>query len=146
MSNPNPSPATRLKPGDPRINRKGRPPTFDAWRALLQDIANEPAVQTKRDGEGKRLVLIKIPKLFDGKPVFEQDGITPVMIDHYATNAEMVARQIMSDPKRQVMFIEGAYGKVPQAVTVGNPDGSKFTWAQFIQQGKDDTDTGASDK
>jgi len=141
MSNPNPSPATRLKPGDPRINRKGRPPTFDAWRALLQEIANEPAV-TSKDGGGKRLVLIKIPKVVDGKPVFEQDGITPVMVDHYATNAEMVARQIMSDPKRQVMFIEGAYGKVPQAVTVGNPDGSKLD-APIIQiyipsNGRDD--------
>jgi hypothetical protein len=28
--------------GDPRINRKGRPKSFDALRALAQEIAHEP--------------------------------------------------------------------------------------------------------
>lgn len=33
--------ATQFKPGDPRINRKGRPRSFDKLRELFQDIAAE---------------------------------------------------------------------------------------------------------
>jgi hypothetical protein len=103
--------------GDPRINRKGRPKAFDAWRKLLIDLSNEPAIQRDRDNRIKKLVLIQIPAVKDGKPVVDDDG-NPVMIDHYATNAEMIARQWMSDPKHQQDFIEGAFGKVPQAVDI----------------------------
>jgi len=44
MDNSNTVPK-QLKPfvkGDPRINRKGRPKSFDAIRALAQEIAHEP--------------------------------------------------------------------------------------------------------
>jgi hypothetical protein len=36
-------------PGDPRINRKGRPPDFDALRALCKEMGHE----TIRDKNGK---------------------------------------------------------------------------------------------
>lgn len=110
--------------GDPRINRKGRPKAFDAWRKLLIDLSNEPAIQRDRDNRIKKLVLIQIPAVKDGKPVVDDDG-NPVMIDHYATNAEMIARQWMSDPKHQQDFIEGAFGKVPQAVELSGKDGNE---------------------
>lgn len=35
--------------GDPRINRKGRPKTGDAFRELVRSIGNEPA--KNKDGE-----------------------------------------------------------------------------------------------
>lgn len=103
--------------GDPRINRKGRPKSFDKWRDLLIDISNEPAVQRDKQNNVKRLVLIQIPAMVDGKPVFDETG-APVMINHYATNAEMIARQWLSDPKNQEKFIQGAFGKVPDAVDI----------------------------
>jgi hypothetical protein len=103
--------------GDPRINRKGRPKSFDAWRKLLVDLSNEPAVQRDKDNRTKKLVLIQIPASKDGVPILDESG-NPIMVDHYATNAEMVARQWMSDPKHQQDFIEGAFGKVPQDIDI----------------------------
>jgi len=103
--------------GDPRINRKGRPKAFDAWRKLLIELSNEPAVQRDRAGGIKKLVLIQIPQIKDGAPVVDDDG-NPVMVDHYATNAEMIARQWMSDPKHQQEFVEGAFGKVPTNIDI----------------------------
>lgn len=81
--------------GDPRINRKGRPKSFDALRKLAQALANEPA--TTKDG-------------------------APIVIDeHVATQAEMIMRAMMRDnPER---FVEIAYGKVPQPVDLKISDG-----------------------
>ena len=45
----------QLKPfvkGDPRINRKGRPKSFDALRSLAQEIAHEAAKKSKEQGGG----------------------------------------------------------------------------------------------
>jgi hypothetical protein len=106
-----------FEPGDARINRKGRPKSFDAWRTMLVALANEPAVQRDKENKVKKLVLIQIPLVHNGLPVFDEAG-NPVMVDHYATNVEMIARQWMSDPKHQQEFIEGAYGKVPQPIDI----------------------------
>lgn len=84
-------PRDNLRPfvkGDPRINRKGRPKSFDKWRELAIDILQEPA----KDADGKPIII---------------DG-------HIATNAEMIARSWMKDKKRQQSLIEAAFGKVPQ--------------------------------
>ena len=75
--------------GDPRINRKGKPRDFQAFRELGQQIANE--VLTDKDGK-------------------------PVVIDgHIVTVAEGILRKWSrsNDPKLQIAFIEVAYGKTP---------------------------------
>lgn len=76
--------------GDPRINRKGRPKSFDKLRELAQHLANEPAT-------------------VDGKPVILQDGSA-------ATQTQMILLKMMREnPER---FLEIAFGKVPQPVDV----------------------------
>ena len=49
--------------GDPRINRKGRPKSFDALRALAQEIAHEEAIS---DGQ---------PIIINGKIVTVTEAI-----------------------------------------------------------------------
>jgi len=76
--------------GDPRINRKGRPKSFDKFRELAIAIATEPAVDQKGN-----------PILWNGKPV---------------TNAELMLRMWLTDKKYQKDFAEAAYGKVKDVV------------------------------
>lgn len=93
----NRKPGTFAK-GDPRINRNGRPKSFDQLRALAQEIAHEVArAKDKRTGEEQEVII-------NGKR---------------ATVAEMILRQMATDPKRQQQFIEVAFGKVPQPVEMG---------------------------
>lgn len=73
--------------GDPRINRKGRPRSFQAFRELTQDVLHEEA----RDNNGQPIVV---------------NG-------HIATNAEMIVRSWLTDRKRQKDLVESAFGKVP---------------------------------
>lgn len=101
-----------FKKGDKRINRNGRPKSFDTWRKLNRETMNELAV-----GKDGNLIVISIPKLFNGKPVFDEEG-KPVMEEHYATNAEMIVRSTIRDPRRQKDAIEAAFGKVPDKVDV----------------------------
>ena len=77
-----------FKKNDPRINRKGRPKSFDALRGLALQIAHEVA---KNKGE---CVVI------EGKKV---------------TIAEMVLRQWAASKNHmlQKAFMEIAFGKVP---------------------------------
>jgi hypothetical protein len=88
--------------GDPRINRKGRPATFDALRELAKTIAHEPA----QTGNGAN----KQPVIIDG---------------HVATMAEVILRvwASSSDFRKQQAFMEISFGKVPQTVQVQGPDG-----------------------
>jgi hypothetical protein len=98
MANSNTVPK-QLKPftkGDPRINRKGRPKTFDALRELAQMIAHE------RSG-----VVIK-----DGHELTVAEAI----IRQWAQS---------KNPILQQKFIEIAYGKVPQQIDLGLMDAVK---------------------
>ena len=87
---------------DPRINRKGRPKSFDALRSLAQEIAHEAAKQSKEQGGG------------------------PVVIDgHVVTVTEAIMRQwaMSKDPRLQQKFIEVAYGQVPSVTRLEGTDG-----------------------
>lgn len=77
--------------GDPRINRKGRPKSFDALRELAQQIAHEPAE-------------------LEGQPI--------VIHGHVVTVAEAVLRKWIKsgNPQLQRAFMEIAFGKVPDAI------------------------------
>ena len=84
--------------GDPRINRKGRPKSFDALRTLAQDIAHEKA---------------------------KAGGNTVVIDGHSVTVAEAILRQMAQskNPAERARFLEIAFGKVSQAVEVSGKDG-----------------------
>lgn len=107
--------------GDVRINRKGRPKTFDEWRSLVQEILQEPAVETDNKGipkVGGKFTLIQIPEIGnDGQPVLDKDG-RPKMVDHYATNAELLARKWLVSSKRQQDLVDAGFGKVPNAIDI----------------------------
>lgn len=81
-----------FKPGDPRINRKGRPKSFDALRSLAQQIAHETV-------PGK-----------DGAPL--------VIEGHVVTVAEAILRGWASSKNQnmQKAFVELAFGKVPDSI------------------------------
>ncbi len=89
-----PNKVENLKPftkGDPRINRKGRPKSFDALRQLAQSLANAQA----KDSNGNPLVL--------------DDGSA-------ATQTQVILLKLMRENPEK--FLEIAFGKVPQAVDV----------------------------
>ncbi len=85
--------------GDPRINRKGRPKSFDQLRKLAQQIAHEEA----KDKAGHPLVI-------DGHVV----TVTEVILRQWATS---------KDPRLVQAFIQYAFGKVPDNVEVTGKDG-----------------------
>lgn len=88
---PNPIPNSKpFQKGDPRINRKGRPKSFDKLRDLAVSLANEAAKGIGPDGK------TQIPIEIDG---------------HGVSQIEMILRAMMKqNPER---FIEIAFGKVP---------------------------------
>lgn len=82
-----------FKKGDPRINRKGRPKSFDALRELALQIAHETA----------------------------KSGDKEVVINgHKVTVTEAIIRQwaMSKNPKLQQAFIEIAFGKVPDSLNI----------------------------
>ena len=88
--------------GDPRINRKGRPKTFDKLRELSQQIANEIAIYPLDDVHGNHA----------GDPV--------VINGHKVTLAEAILRKWSrsKDTRLQMRFVEVAYGKVPDQTEI----------------------------
>ena len=99
--------------GDPRINRNGRPKSFDALRALAQDIAHEKA---------------------------KAGGNTVVIDGHSVTVAEAILRQWAQskNPALQQKFIEVAFGKVPQAVEITGKDGGPIITKAYTVVSPDD--------
>ena len=97
----NRQPGTFVK-GDPRINRKGRPRTFDALRELAQQIAHE-AVKDKA-----------------GDPV--------VVEGHAATVTEIILRKwaASNDPRLQMAFVEVAYGKEAIKAEISGANGGSL--------------------
>lgn len=96
-----------FKKGDPRINRKGRPKSFDKLRALAQQIAHEIAQK-------------------DGKPL--------VIDGHIVTVAEAVLRKWIQsgNPQLQRAFMEIAFGKVPDAVDITSNGKDLFSGVEKI--------------
>ena len=88
--------------GDPRINRKGRPKSFDGLRSLAQEIAHEAAKQSKEQG---------------GQPVVIDGHIVSI------TEAIMRSWAMSKDPRLQQKFIEVAYGQVPSVTRLEGADG-----------------------
>ena len=88
-----------FKKGDPRINRKGRPKSFDAARELAKEIAHRKA--TLKDGS-----------------IYTVDGHAVSYIEAILINWSQ-----SGDLNKQKAFVEYAYGKVPNAVEVTGADG-----------------------
>ena len=99
--------------GDPRINRKGRPKSFDQLRSLAQEIAHEAAASG-----GKPVVI-------NGKTV----TVTEVIMRQWAQS---------KDPRLQQKFIEVAYGKTPEQVlltgSVANVEMTVSEWQAHVEK------------
>jgi hypothetical protein len=83
--------STSFKKNDPRINRLGRPKSFDALRSLAQQVANEVA---------------------------KSGGQEAIIDGHKVTVAEAIVRSwaLSKNPQLQKAFVEIAYGKVPDPI------------------------------
>jgi hypothetical protein len=90
---PNPQNLKPFKKGDPRINRNGRPKSFDALRKLMQEQAGEIAL----DG--------------NGQPILDKNG-------RPRTNAELFVEAWMKDRKQRKAFAEFAWGKPKEELDI----------------------------
>ncbi len=89
-----------FKAGDKRINRRGRPKSFDALRELSLLIANETvSTATKKMG------------VISEKPEFKNLKVAEYIMRKWAFSNE---------PHLQKAFIEVAFGKVPDRVELGS--------------------------
>lgn len=101
-----PPKSTRFKPGDPKINRKGRPKTFDMARELAQQIGHEVL-----KGEGD-------------KPVVRDSGIV--------TRIEGILREwsISRNFQKQREFMAYAVGKPKEEHE--HSGNVTVSWKEFI--------------
>ena len=115
MSNPNPSPNTRFRKGDPRIWKHGRPKSFDALRALGQEIAHETA---------------------------QQGGQDVILNGHKVTVAEAILRQwaMSKNPMLVKAFMEITFGKVPENINIDSKINSFSVLVYLPDNGRSDSD------
>lgn len=92
-----------FKKGDVKINRNGRPKSFDTLRKLTQQILAEE--------------------------VLDKDGNPVVIRDHAVTQVELILRAWATDKKKQQQLLEIAYGKVPTPVEHSGTDGQPIAIA-----------------
>jgi hypothetical protein len=105
-----------FQPGDPRINRKGRPRDIGKLRDLAQQISHEV------------IIIDHKPGMING---------------HLVTAAEAILRgwANSNDFRKQAAFMEYAYGKVPEPVDVTSK-GEKIEFTvKYEDGGEDDEDT-----
>ena len=109
----NPASLKPFKKGDVRINRSGRPKTFDALRKLTQQLAHEVA----RTATGEPLTV---------------DG-------HALTVVEAILRSWAhsKNPALQIRFMECAFGKVPDSVELS---GAAFTVEVTLDQWREEAE------
>jgi len=99
------SAAGQFKKNDPRINRKGRPKSFDALRRLAQQIACEVITDPDLDTPVSRVEQM----------LREMSG--------------------SGDARKIVPFLEIAYGKVPAPVEVTGKGGGPIATQQVFDHG-----------
>lgn len=93
-----------FKKGDERINRQGRPRSFDAMRTLARKIADETVTVPGNDGKSLDM-----------------------------TRAEIILRQWASskNPISQQNFMVAAFGKVPDEVVI-NPESKIILEVEYV--------------
>ena len=97
--------------GDPRINRKGRPKTFDAARRLAQQVGHRP-INTD-----------------SGEPFLNADG-------EIMTRIESIFQQLSGSRsyKAQELFLAYAVGKPKDEYDLSGKIVT-MTWKEFIESG-----------
>ena len=89
--------------GDIRINRKGRPKSFDQARALAQQLSHE--IVKIKDENGN-----EVPLVIDGRAV----TVVEAILRSWAASG---------DSKLSIAFVEYAFGRVPAVTEVTGKGG-----------------------